>query len=566
MSKMLRAVSDRVLTNARVLMAKAGAGLHGLWLAMAWVATSALRGRSKALAVAVMALMLTPGLAQAQSALCSAINAGAFDQTTTYSAGSVTSTSSRETIGSNTFSGILTPGWTGATTSARWYGGGASYAYIPGETINISVVANASAGTLRGSLYRGNSSSTVGGLIQYIEATGSFSYTLPATEYVIDARLQQTGSATGTISMTATCTPAPPSITNITPTQGPSSGGTSVTLTGSNFTGGTLTVDGSTVTPISLSDTSVSFTTPAHAAGAVTVALTTPGGTATTGFTYIAAPTVTSVSPTAGPTGGGNTVTITGTNLSNASAVTFGATAATGWTVNSATQITATAPANSAGTYDIRVTTAGGTSAVSAADQYTYINAPTVTSVSPIAGPTGGGQTVVITGTGFAAAPGTGAVKFGAANATYTINSNTQITATSPANSAGTYDVTVTTPGGTSATSAADQYTYINAPTVTSVSPTSGPTAGGTTVTITGTGFAAANPTGAVKFGASNATYTINSNTQITATSPANAAGTYDITVATPGGTSATSASDQFTYVAPPIGTLADLWFDHRLQ
>jgi hypothetical protein len=90
-----------------------------------------------------------------------------------------------------------------------------------------------------------------------------------------------------------------------------------------------------------------------------------------------------------------------------------------------------------------------------------------------------------------------------------------------------------------------------SAPTVTSVTPTVGLAAGGTTVVITGTGFAAANPTGAVKFGLTNATYTINSNTQITATAPANAAGTYDITVKTAGGTSAISAANQFTYITP---------------
>ncbi|WP_206669915.1 IPT/TIG domain-containing protein, partial [Paenibacillus luteus] len=100
-------------------------------------------------------------------------------------------------------------------------------------------------------------------------------------------------------------------------------------------------------------------------------------------------PAITSISPTAGPTTGGTTVTLTGTNLSGATAVTFGATAATGFTVNSATQITATAPAGS-GTVDVRVTTAGGTSATSAADQYTFIAAPTITSISPTAGPTTG--------------------------------------------------------------------------------------------------------------------------------------------------------------------------------
>ncbi|WP_111619789.1 IPT/TIG domain-containing protein [Paenibacillus pabuli] len=268
------------------------------------------------------------------------------------------------------------------------------------------------------------------------------------------------------------------------------------------------------------------------------------------------APTITSVSPTSGPTTGGTTVTLNGTNLNGATAVKFGATAATSYTVNSATQITATAPAGSAGTVDVTVTTPGGTSTTSAADQYTYIAAPTITSVSPTWGPTSGGTTVTLTGTNLTDAT---AVKFGATEATsYTVNSATQITATAPAGSAGTVDVTVTTPGGTSTTSAADQYTYIAMPTITSMSPTSGPTTGGTTVTLTGTNLTDAT---AVKFGATEATsYTVNSATQITATAPAGSAGTVDVTVTTPGGTSTTSAANQFTWfvVTHAISPLSD--------
>ncbi|MBW8809340.1 MAG: IPT/TIG domain-containing protein, partial [Lysobacter sp.] len=134
------------------------------------------------------------------------------------------------------------------------------------------------------------------------------------------------------------------------------------------------------------------------------------------------------------------------------------ATAAThGTATASGTSITYTPVAGYAGadSFTYTATNASGTSSP-ATISITVLPppAPTVTSISPTSGPTGGGTTVVITGTGFAAAPATGAVKFGATNATYTINSNTQITATSPANSAGTYDVTVTTPGGTSATGA----------------------------------------------------------------------------------------------------------------
>ncbi len=87
-------------------------------------------------------------------------------------------------------------------------------------------------------------------------------------------------------------------------------------------------------------------------------------------------------------------------------------------------------------------------------------------------------------------------------------------------------------------------------PTVTGVSPASGPPAGGTAVTITGTNFQ--NPA-IVDFGSVEATgATVVSPTEITAVSPAQVAGAVDVTVATPGGTSATSASDRFTYAAPP--------------
>jgi hypothetical protein len=154
-------------------------------------------------------------------------------------------------------------------------------------------------------------------------------------------------------------------------------------------------------------------------------------------------------------------VTITGTNLTGASAVKFGAANAASFTVDNATQITATSPAHAAGTVDVTVTTAGGTSATGANDQFTFVAAPTVTNVSPNSGSDAGGTSVTITGTGFTNAS---AVNFGATLATtFNVDSDTQITAGSPAHAAGTVDVTVTTAGGTSATSANDQFTFTTA-------------------------------------------------------------------------------------------------------
>ena len=99
-------------------------------------------------------------------------------------------------------------------------------------------------------------------------------------------------------------------------------------------------------------------------------------------------------------------------------------------------------------------------------------------------------DTVTITGTGFLSVTGASGVQFGGVNAiSYTVVSDTSITATSPSASAGVVDITVINATGTSATSSADQFTYDDVPTVTAVSPIAGPIAGGTSVTITGTGF-----------------------------------------------------------------------------
>ena len=119
-----------------------------------------------------------------------------------------------------------------------------------------------------------------------------------------------------------------------------------------------------------------------------------------------------------------------------------------------------------------------------------------------------------------------------------------------------TFTVTVTDQGASSAPQTFQLAVTAAAPTVASISPTSGPIAGGTSVTLTGTGFTGTTGAGGVRFGGTNATsYTVNSDTQITAVSPAHAAGVVDVTVTAPGGTSATSASDQFTYVAPPVAS-----------
>jgi alpha-tubulin suppressor-like RCC1 family protein len=169
---------------------------------------------------------------------------------------------------------------------------------------------------------------------------------------------------------------------------------------------------------------------------------------------------------------------------------------------------------------------------------------PTVSAVSPTSGSTEGGTPVTITGANF---EGATAVRFGANGATsFTVTSATSISATAPAGSAGTVNVTVTTHAGTSPTVVADRFTYVLPPSIKKLSAKRGPGAGGTTVTITGTRFEGVT---AVSFGASAAReFTVNSATSITAVSP-EGAGTVDVTVTTIGGTSAIVKGDEFGFV-----------------
>jgi hypothetical protein len=214
------------------------------------------------------------------------------------------------------------------------------------------------------------------------------------------------------------------------------------------------------------------------------------------------------ITPTQGPSSGGNTVVITGTNLSNASAVRFGTNLAT-ITSNTATQIDVTAPAGH-GVVGVRVTTPGGTSNPLS---YFYVEPPIKTDVSPTSGSSAGGDTVIITGAGLTTAS---TVNFGPANpGTITAVNDGQITVTSPAHAAGTVSVTVTTAGGT-----VDglTFTYVDDPTVTAVNPNSGPEEGGNSVTLTGTNL---TTTTALTFNGAAASFNVLSDTQIGATVPA---------------------------------------------
>jgi hypothetical protein len=250
------------------------------------------------------------------------------------------------------------------------------------------------------------------------------------------------GGSSNAVSYTYT---AQPSLFALSPSQGPSTGGTTVTLTGTGLGGATAVRFGATpATSFTVvSPNQITAVAPAGV-GAVPVTVITPGGTSNgITFFYVGAPVLTSIVPNQGATTGGTTVTLTGTDLSGATAVLFGGTPATSFTVNSPTQITAVAPAG-AGTVPVTVTTPGGTSN---AVTYTYVAAPSLFALSPSQGPTTGGTTVTLTGTGLTT---TTAVLFGATPAAFTVLSDTTIAAFAPVGAPGPVAVSVTTIGGTS--------------------------------------------------------------------------------------------------------------------
>jgi IPT/TIG domain/PKD domain len=226
--------------------------------------------------------------------------------------------------------------------------------------------------------------------------------------------------------------------------------------------------------PVPISPTETTTPTVAHtfpAPGTYLVALTVyaPDGTSIGTAHSVAVseplgppPSVTKLTPKTGSSAGGTSVTITGKHFSEVSAVRFGSIAAAAFTVNSTGMITAVSPAATSGAVDVTVTTRAGTSALTAADRFTF-GAPTVTGVSPRSGPKAGASEVTITGSGFALGTAT-IFKFGAhAGTGVECSSSGSCTVDSPAAAkAGKVNVIATVGKQHSAKNApSDQFTYM---------------------------------------------------------------------------------------------------------
>ena len=244
-----------------------------------------------------------------------------------------------------------------------------------------------------------------------------------------------------------------PVVGGLAPDQGPTAGGTTVTITGSGLqdtTGVTFGDEPASALTVSPDGTRLTATTPAHeSAGPVAVALTGPQPTAAGTFTYVG-PTVSAVEPDRGPLAGGTRVILTGSGLGRPGAVTFGGRLGTDLVASAdGTTVTVTAPAGvRPGPVDVAVQLAGRDAA--APDAYTYFDdgtRPTLSGLEPDRGPTSGGTVVTLQGSGLAGAT---SVRFGdAAGRELAVSPDgTRITVTTPAGPAGAAPVTVTFASG----------------------------------------------------------------------------------------------------------------------
>ena len=409
----------------------------------------------------------------------------------------------------------------------------------------------------------------------------------------LDAVGNESTAATTAITLTSPV----PVVSSLSSSTGSNLNAATITVTGSGFFGG---IGSSTVSAVKLgtisigsylaaSDNILGFVIPAGTMiGTYDVTVTALGGTSVTSSAdvYIVttpAPVVSSLSVSTGSNVAPVTISVNGLGFfggigsSTVSSVKLGTLSiAAGYTATNDSTITGVIiPSGlAAGTYDVTVAALGGTSVTSSGDKFTVTSAvapvPTVSSLSVSTGSNVAPVTISVNGTGFFGGVGSGtvsSVKLGtlAIAAGYTAANDSTITGVViPSGLAlGTYDITVTALGGTSATVSGDRFTVTTpVPTVSGLSQTSATSAMAATISVNGTGFfggIGANTVSAVKLGTLSiaAGYTAANDSTITGVViPSGLAlGTYDITVTALGGTSVTSLADKFTVtsVAAPV-------------
>lgn len=324
-------------------------------------------------------------------------------------------------------------------------------------------------------------------------------------------------------------------VTKIEPAEGPATGGTAIAITGTGFSGNTkVLIGGKPAIGVQVvADDQVLATTPPGVYGSQPVHVVNERGAGLlkNGFFYTAAPTVTSLSPAAGPTLGGSQVTVYGTGLDKNTQLRFGEALATLTEVGKGFVKVVTPPGQ--GLVDVSAKSKYGQATL--AGGYVYVDdqgtaATKILSIAPKQGPVGGGGQVAVVATGLVAASDTTLLIGNKVATILSVSAKDHVVlATVPkAMGPGPVDVSLQTSKGSDV--AAGGYTYTDTLSLSAVSPASGPPEGNTKITIKGTGFS--KGAASVKVGAlPAAAVAVVSDTEIQAVTPPGSPGYVDVAV-----------------------------------
>lgn len=334
---------------------------------------------------------------------------------------------------------------------------------------------------------------------------------------------------------------AAPTVTALSPTHGSTAGGTTVTVTGTNFTGVTAVKFGALYgTNVKVaSSTKLTVVSPEHGAGPSNVRVTAAGGTSPIvvdhQFLYAYPPTL-ALSPGYGPTTGGTKVTLSGNGFAGGISIKVDGVSVPVVTDSTSGKPTITMPVHAAGYVPVQVTANGGTATAS----FNYAIPPRIT-LSATSGPAAGGTGVKINSAVPVEVMG---VWFDGIGVPVFYNTSTGVVSvSSPAHEDGLVPVDVRTPGGT-----ARAWFLYGTPTLV-LSATSGPTTSGTGIDLSGTGMA--NAVGVLIDGVGVPIYyTVDpSGSKVSVRATPHAAGPVEVTTIGPGGVVIATAI--FTYVEP---------------
>lgn len=333
----------------------------------------------------------------------------------------------------------------------------------------------------------------------------------------------------------------PPSIASISPSAIPTSGAL-ITLTGNNFgaSGAWVFVDGAACPVTSQTHTSIECAVPAGTGLNKTVTVNVDGQSSNSATLSYQAPVLSSVTPSNGHTAGGDVLTLSGTNFGTSGGVVTVGGATCPLTLQTHQQIECTLPAGQGTGHPVQVTVAGQSSNTVS---YDY-GPPSISSLTPSSGPTAGGTALTLVGENFGVTGGS--VTVGGQSCPITSQGHTLVMCTAPSGTGTNQLVTLTVDGRS--TTASQTYSYA-APTLTSLTPTSGPTAGGITLTLSGSSFGASGAT--VQVGGAACPVTAQTQTSLECTLPEGQGVSRPVVVTVDGQSS--NGAVRFNYAAPVL-------------